>query len=136
MNSFPNLEPDHCFTSGFNCCFLSCIQLSQEAAKVVWYSHLFKNIPQFVVIHAVKGFGIVNEAEVDFFLEFLCFFDDPAYVSNLVSNSSAFSKSSLYIWEFSSIVLLYPHSSSPDHQPLATTNLYSLLKFCYFKDVI
>ena len=64
---------------------------------MVWYSHLLKNFPQFVVIHAVKGFGIVNKAEVDAFLELSCFFDDPAYVGNLMSGSSAFSKSNLNI---------------------------------------
>ena len=80
-----------------NCCFLTCIQLSQEAGKVVWYSHLLKNFPQFVVIHT--GIGVVNKAEVDVFLELSWFFDDPADVCNLISGSSAFSKSSLYIWE-------------------------------------
>ena len=64
---------------------------------MVWYSHLLKNFPQFVVIHTVKGFNIVNEAEVDVFLELSCFFDDPTDVGNLISGSSAFSKSSLYI---------------------------------------
>ena len=83
--------------SGFNCCFLTCIQVSQKTGKMVWYSHLFKNFPQFVVIHTVKGFGIVNKAEVDVFLELSCFFDDPEDVGNLISGSSAFSKSSLYI---------------------------------------
>ena len=63
--------------SSFNCCFLTCIQISQEAGQVVWYSHLFKNLPQFVVIHIVKGFGVVNKAEVDVFLELFWFFDDP-----------------------------------------------------------
>ena len=67
---------------------------------MVWYSHLFKNFPQFIVIHTVKGFGIVNKAKVDFFLELSCFFDDPADVGNLISGSSAFSKSSLNIWKF------------------------------------
>ena len=67
---------------------------------MVWYSHLLKNFPQFVVIHTVKGFGIVNKAEVDVFLVFSCFFDDPADVGNLISGSSAFSKSSLNIWKF------------------------------------
>ena len=70
------------------------MQISQEAGKVAWYSHLFKNVPQFVVIHTVKGFHIVNEAKVDFFLEFSCFFYDPADVGNLISGSSAFSKTS------------------------------------------
>ena len=90
--------------SGSNCCFLTCIQISQEAGKVVWHSHLLKNFPQFVVIHTVKGFGIVNKAEIDVFLEFL--FHDPTDVGNLISGSSAFSKSSLNIWKFSVQVLL------------------------------
>ena len=72
--------------SSFNCCFL---QVSQEAGQVVWYSHLFQNFPQFVVIHTVKGFDIVNKAEVDVFLELSCFFDDPADVGNLISGSSS-----------------------------------------------
>ena len=75
---------------------------------MVWYSHLLKNFPQFVVIHTVKGFGVVNETEVDVFLEFSCFFDDPTDVGNLISCSSAFSKSSLNIWKFSIHVLLKP----------------------------
>ena len=73
---------------------------------MVWYSHLFKNVPQFVVIHTVKGFGIVNKAEVDVFLELSCFFNDPMNVGNLISGSSAFSKSSLNIWKFSVHILL------------------------------
>ena len=68
---------------GSNCCFLTCIQISQEAGQVVWYSHLFKNLAQFVVIHTVKGFGIVNKTEVDLFLELSCFFDDPMDVGKL-----------------------------------------------------
>ena len=76
------------------------IQVSQEASKIVWYSHLFKNFPQFLVIHTVKGFGIVNKAEIDVFLELSCFFDDPVDVGNLISGSSAFSKKSLNIWKF------------------------------------
>ena len=75
---------------------------------MVWYSHLFKNFPQFVVIHTVKGFSIVSEAEVDVFQEFSCFFYDPKNVGNLNSGSSAFSKSSLYIWKFSVHILLKP----------------------------
>ena len=67
---------------------------------MVWYAHLFKNFPHFVVIHTVKGFGIVNEAEVDVFLELSCFFYDPMDVGNLISGSSAFSKTSLNIWKF------------------------------------
>ena len=77
-------------------------KISQESGKVVWYSHLFKNFPQFIVIHTVRGFGLVNEAEVDVFLEFSCFFCDTTDVGNLISGSSAFSKSSLNIWKFSS----------------------------------
>ena len=85
--------------SSSTCCFLTCIQISQEAGQVVWYSHLFQNFSQFIVIHTVKGFGIVNKAEIDVFLELSCFFDDPADVGNLISSSSAFSKSSLNIWK-------------------------------------
>ena len=79
------------------CCFLTCIQISQEADQVVWCSHLFQNFPQFIVIHTVKGFGIVSKAEIDVFLELSCFFYDPANVGNLVSGSSAFSKTSLHL---------------------------------------
>ena len=74
--SFPNLEPVCCSMSGSDYCILTCIQASQEVGQVVWYSHVFNNFPQFVVIHTVKGFGIVNKAEADVFLEFSCFFDD------------------------------------------------------------
>ena len=84
------------------------IQASQEAGEVVWHSPLFKNIPQFAVIHTVKGFGVVNEAEVDVFLEFSCFFYNPVDVGNLISDSFAFSKSSLHIWMFSVHILLKP----------------------------
>ena len=75
---------------------------------MVWYSHLFQNFPQFIEIHTVKGFGIVNEAEVEVFLELSCFFDDPTDVGNLISDSSASSKSSLNIWKFLVHVLLKP----------------------------
>ena len=78
------------------------MQISQEAGKVVWYSHLLKNFLQFVVIHTVKGFGIVNKAEVDVFLELSCFFDSPVDIGSLISGSSAISKSSLNIWKFMS----------------------------------
>ena len=83
--------------SSSNCCYLTCIQTSQEAGQVVWYSHLFKNFPQFVVIHTVRGFGIVSKAEIDVFLELSCFFYDPMDVGNLISGSSAFSKTNLDI---------------------------------------
>ena len=101
--------------SGTNCCFLTFIQISQEAGQVVWYSHLLKNFPQFVVIHTVTGFGIVNKVEVDVFLELSCFFDDPADVGNLIPGSSAFSKSSLNIWKFSDHVLLKPTLENIEH---------------------
>ena len=76
--------------SSFNCYFLTCIQISQEAGQVIWYSHLFQNFPEFVVVHTVKAFGIVNKAEIDVFLELSCFFDDPVDVGNLISGSSSF----------------------------------------------
>ena len=82
---------------------------------MVWYFHLFKNFPQFVVIHTVKRFGIVNKAEIDVFLEFSCFFDDPVDVSNLISGSSAFSKTSLNTWKFTVHVLLKPGLENFEH---------------------
>ena len=91
MYSISYLEPV-CSMFSSNCCFLTCIQVSQEAGQVVWYSHLFQNFPQFIVIHTVKGFGIVSKAEIDIFLELACFFDNPADIGNLISGSSAFSK--------------------------------------------
>ena len=114
MYSFPNLEPVHCSMSDCNC-FLTCIQISQEAGQVVWYSHLLKNFPHFVVIRTVKGFGVVNKAEVDVFLELSCFFDDPVDVGNLISGSSAFSKSSLNIWKFTLHILLKPGLENFEH---------------------
>ena len=108
MYSFPNLEP---------VCVVPCPVLTVGSwpayrflrKQIKWSGiHLFKNFPQFVVIHMVKGFGIVNKAEVDVFLEFSCFFDDPANVGNLISGSSAFSKSSLNIWKFSVHIMLKP----------------------------
>ena len=101
--------------SGSNYCFLTCIQVFQKTGKVLWYSHLLKNFLQFVVIHTVKGFKVVSEAEVDVFLEFPCFFYDPADVGSLISGSSVFSKSSLYIWKFLVHVLLEPGFENFDH---------------------
>ena len=101
--------------SSSNCCFLICIQVSQEAGRVVWYSPLFQNFPQFIVIHTVKGFGVVNKAKVDVFLELSCFFKDPADVGNLISGSSAFSKTSLNIWKFTVHVLLKPGLENFEH---------------------
>ena len=108
MYSFHNFEPVCCYMSNSNCCFLTCVQISQEAGQVIWYSHLFQNFPQFVVIHTVKGFVIVNKAELDVFLELSCFFYDPMDVGNLTSGFSAFSKSSLNIWKFMVHILLKP----------------------------
>ena len=105
----------HCSMSSSNCCFLTCIEISQETGEVVWYSHLFKNFSRFIVIHTVKGFGIVNKAEIDVFLELPCFFDDSMDVGNLISTSSAFSKSSLNIWKFTVHVLLKPGLENFEH---------------------
>ena len=105
MYSFPDLEPIFCSMFCSNCCFLTYTQIFQETGKVIWYSHLFKNFPQFFVIHTVKGFGIVNEADV--FLEFSWFFDFPTDVGNLISGSSAFSKTSLSIWKLTVHKLLW-----------------------------
>ena len=101
--------------SSCNCCLMTCIQVSQEAGQVVWYSHFFQNFPQFIVIHTVKGFGIVNKAEADVFPELSCFFDDPADVGNLISGSSAFSITSLNIWKFMVHVLLKPGLENFEH---------------------
>ena len=116
--SFPNLEQVHCSMSSSNCCFLTCMQVSQEAGKVGWYSHLFKNFSQFVVIHTVKGFTVVSEAEVDVFLEFSCFlYDQPMLaIWSLVllpflnpawtSGSSQFTYSWSLAWRILSITLV------------------------------
>ena len=107
MYSFSYLETV-CFSmSSSNCWFLTCIQIPQEAGLVVWYSHLFQNFPQFAVIHTVKGFGIVNKAEIEF-LELSCFFSNPTVIGNLISGFSALSRSSLNIWKFTVHVLLKP----------------------------
>ena len=104
--SFPNFEPVSSSTFGLNCYFLTCIQVSQETSKVVWYSCLFKNFPQFVVVYSITGFGVVSEAEVDVFLKLPCFFCDTTNVDNLISSSSSSSKPRLYTWKFSVHVLL------------------------------
>ena len=115
MYSFSNLEPVCCSMSSSNCCFLTCIQIFQEAGQVVWYSHLFQNFPQFIVIHTVKDFGIVNKPEIDGLLQLSCFFDDPLDVGNLISGSSAFSKTSLNIWKFTVQRLLKPGLENLEH---------------------
>ena len=98
-----------------NCFFLTCIQISQQGGQVHWYYPLSQNFPQFTVIHTVKGFGIVNKAQIDVFLELSCFFDDPADVGNLISGSSAFSKTSLNIRKFTVHVLLKPGLENFEH---------------------
>ena len=125
MYSFPNLEPVCCFMSSSNCCFLTCIEVSLEAGKVVWYSHLLKNFPQFVVIHTVKSYGIVNGAKVDVLGEFPCFLYDWMGVGNLISDSSDFSKSSLNIWKFSVHVLLKPSLKDFEHNLASIWNEHS-----------
>ena len=104
-----------CSMSSSNCCILTCIQISQEAGQVVCYSHLLENFPQFMVIHTVKDFGIVNKAKVDVFLELSCFFDEPVNVGYLTSGSSAFFKSSLSIWKFMVHIQLKPGLENFDH---------------------
>ena len=111
---FP-VEPVRCSMSCSNCCFLTCIQISHETGQMVWCSQLFKNFPQFVVVHTVKGFGVVNKTEVDAFLELSCFFDDPTEIGNLISGSSAFSKSSLSICNFMVHILLKPGLENFEH---------------------
>ena len=91
------------------------MQISQEAGQVVWYSHFLKNFPQFDVIHTLKGFGIINKAEIDDFLGLSCFFNDLADVGNLISGSSAFAKTSLNIWKFTDYVLLKPGLENFEH---------------------
>ena len=115
MYSFSYLGPVCCSMFSSNCCLLTSIQVSQEADQVVCYSHLFQIFPQFIVIHTVKGFGIVNKAEIDVFLELSCFFSDPADVCNLLSGSSAFSNTSLNIWKFTVHVLLKPGLENFEH---------------------
>ena len=126
MYSFPDLKPVCCSMSNSNCCFLTLIQISQEAGQLVWYSHLFQNFPQFIVIHTVKGFDIINKAEVDVFLELSCFFSDPADVGNLISGSSAFLKSSLNRrWSIES------QRVGHDCSDITGTHTHTLLS-CYF----
>ena len=131
MYSFPNLKPVWCSMSGSTCSFLTCIQVSQEVDKVVWYSRLFKNFSQFVVNHTVIGFSVVFEAEVDVFLEFSCFSYVPADVGNLISGSSSFSKSSLYIWKFLVHVLLKPGMENFDYY-FASAQQSNMYLYAYF----
>ena len=115
MSSLSYLKPVCWSMSSSNCCFLTCIQVSQEAGQVVWYSHLCQNFPQFIVIHRVEGLGAVNKGEINVFLELSCFFDYPAGIGNLISGTSAFSKTSLNIGKFSVHVLLKPGLENFEH---------------------
>ena len=110
----PFLILTYCSTSGSNCCFLSCIQISQEAGNVLWCSQLIKNIPQCVVIHTKSLVYSMKQKQI-FFWEFPCFFYDPVYVGNLISASSASSTSSLYVCKFSVHVLLKPSTKDFEH---------------------
>ena len=107
---------------GSNCCFLTCIQASQDACQVVWYSHLLKNFPQCVVIHTVEGFTVVSEAEVDVFLEFPCLFYDSTDSGNLIFGSSAFCKLSFYIWKILVHILLKPSLKDFEHYLASMSN--------------
>ena len=106
MQPFSYSDPVCCSMSSSNCCFLTRIEVSQEAGHVVCYSHFFQNFPQFTLIHTVNVFGKVNKAEIDIFMELSCFFYDPTHVANLISGSSAFSKTSLNIRKFTVHILL------------------------------
>jgi len=129
-------EPIHCSISSSNCCFLTNTWISQKAGQVVQYSHLFKNFPQFVVIHTVWGFGIVNKAKVDVFLELSSFFYDPVGVGNLISGSSAFSKSRLYIWKFSVHLLLKPTLKDFEHYLASMRNEWNcIVVWTFFIDM-
>ena len=103
---------------------------------MVWYSYLFQNFPQFIVIHTVKGFGIVNKAEIDVFLELSCFFDDPVDVGHLNSGSSAFSKSSLNIWNFTVHVLLKPSIRDFKHDLTSMGDEYNCLMVSTFFGIL
>ena len=109
------LEPVCCSMSSSDCCFPTCIQISQESSQEVWYSHLFQNFPQIFVIHTVKGVGIVNKAKIDVFLELSCLFHDPADVGSLISGSSAFSKTRLNSCKFMVHILLEPGLENFEH---------------------
>ena len=101
--------------SGSNCCILTCVQISQKAVQVIWYSHLFQKFPQFIVIHTVKDFGIVNNVEVDVFSGTLLLFNNSTNVGNLISGSSAFSKSGLNICKCTVHILLKPGLENFEH---------------------
>ena len=115
---------------------MTSIQVSQETDKVVWFFYLFKNFPQFVVLHIVKGFSIINKAEVDVFLELSCFFCDSVDVGNLISGSSAFSKSSLYIWKFLVYLPLKPNLKDFEHYLDSTWNEHNCMAVWTFFEIV
>ena len=125
-----DLEPISRSIQGFNCCFLTLIQVSQETGKIVWYSHLPKSSPQFIMIYTAKGFIIVGETEIDAFLKFPCFLYNPANVGNFISSSSSFSKPSLDIWKF--LVCLMLKSSMQDFKHDCFDQRLNTL--CFFKN--
>ena len=127
MYSFHNVKQVWSSMSSSNCCFLTCIQISQEADQLVWYSHLFKKFPQFVVMNTVKAFAIITNADLDVFMVLSCFFDDPTNVGNLISGSSAFSKSSLNIWKFTVHILLMPDLENFQHS-FATCEISAIVQ--------
>ena len=130
MYSSPNLESVHCSMPSSNCCFLTFIQISQEAGQVVWHFYLFQNVP-VCCDTTVKGFGVVNKAKVDVFLERSCFFDDPVDVGNLISGSSAFSKP-LNIWKFTVHVPLKPGLENFEHDFASAWDECSCTVVCTF----
>ena len=136
MYCFSYLKPICCSMSSSNCCFLTCIQISQEAGQMVWYSHLLKNFSQFVVIHTVKGFGVVSKAEIDILLELSCFFHDPANVGNLISSSSAFSNTSLNIWNFIIHILLKLGLENFEHYFAIMWDECNCAVVCAFFDIV
>ena len=127
--SFPNFEPVYYSMFSSNYCFFTCIQVSQEAGKFVWYSYLFKN--SLICCDPHKGFSVVNETEVDVFLEFSCFFYDPTDVDSFISGSSTFSKSSLYIWNFSVYILLKPSLEDFEHVLVRMCNCVVVCTFLW-----
>ena len=133
MYSFHNFEPVHCFTSSSNCCFFTWTQILKEEDRVVCNSHLFKYFWHFVVVHTIKGFSIVNKADI--FLEFPCFFYNSTNVGNLISGSSAFSKSSLNIWKFSVHILLKPSLEDFEHYLAHMWNEHSCMVVSMFFDI-
>ena len=123
-----HLEPISCSIQGSNCCFLTCIQVSQETGKLVWYSHRFKSYPQSFMIHTVKGFGVINKTEGDI-LEFPCFLYDLVNVGNLISGSSSSFKWSLDIWKFMVCIMLKLNMQDFKHG-LTSMGCWSVTQLC------